>query len=296
MAARSFAGAGTALVTPFTPDGALDEAAFRKLVRRQVEAKIDVLVPCGTTGEAVTMSAAEQERVVAITVEEAKGRVPVLAGAGSNDTRKAVETAKRMSGLGADGVLVVGPYYNKPTPEGFLRHFAAVADASPKPVVVYNVPGRTGSNIDTKTQLKLAEHANIVAVKEASGNLTQVMDILRDRPKGFEVLSGDDANTLVFMALGGEGVISVAANQIPGPMRELTAACARNDWAEARTIHYRYLRLMNLNFVESNPVPVKASLALMGLCAESFRLPLCPPTEGTREALRKELAALGLLS
>ena len=293
---RSFAGAGTALVTPFTGDGALDEAALRKLVRRQVEAKIDVLVPCGTTGEAVTLSAAEQERVVAITVEEAKGRVPVLAGAGSNDTKKAVETSKRMSALGADGVLVVGPYYNKPTPEGFLRHFAAVADASPKPVVVYNVPGRTGSNIDTKTQLKLAEHGNIVAVKEASGNLTQVMDILRDRPAGFEVLSGDDANTLAFMALGGEGVISVAANQIPGPMHELTAACARNDWAEARKIHYRYLRLMNLNFVESNPIPVKASLALMGLCAESFRLPMCPPTEGTREALRKELQTLGLLS
>ena len=294
--ARSFAGAGTALVTPFTPDGALDEAALRKLVRRQIEAKIDVLVPCGTTGEAVTMSAAEQERVVAIAVEEAKGRVPVLAGAGSNDTKKAIETSKRMSELGVDGVLIVGPYYNKPTPEGFLRHFAAVADASPKPVVVYNVPGRTGSNIDTKTQLKLAEHANIVAVKEASGNLTQVMDILRDRPAGFEVLSGDDANTLTFMALGGEGVISVAANQIPGPMHELTAACARNDWAEARRIHYRYLRLMNLNFVESNPVPVKASLALMGLCAESFRLPMCPPTEGTREALRKELQSLGLLS
>lgn len=293
---RSFAGAGTALVTPFTPSGDLDEAALRRLVRRQIEAKIDVLVPCGTTGEAATMSAAEQERVVAITVEAAAGRVPVVAGAGSNDTRSAVERAKAMSALGVDGILSVGPYYNKPTPEGFLRHFGAVAEASPKPVVVYNVPGRTGSNIDTKTQLKLAEHANIVAVKEASGNLTQVMDILRDRPEGFQVLSGDDANTLVFMALGGEGVISVAANQIPGPMHELTAACARNDWAEARRIHYRHLRLMNLNFVESNPVPVKASLALMGLCAESFRLPLCPPTEGTREMLRKELRGLGLLS
>ena len=292
---RSFAGAGTALVTPFTPSGELDEAALRRLVRRQVEAKIDVLVPCGTTGEAATMTAAEQERVVAITVEEAGGRVPVLAGAGSNDTRVAVERSRAMAALGADGILSVGPYYNKPTPDGFLRHFGAVAEASPKPVVVYNVPGRTGSNIDTKTQLKLAEHANIVAVKEASGNLTQVMDILRDRPRGFEVLSGDDANTLAFMALGGEGVISVAANQIPGPMHELTAACARGDWAEARRIHYRYLRLMNLNFVESNPVPVKASLALMGLCAESFRLPMCPPTEATRETLRKELRELGLL-
>jgi 4-hydroxy-tetrahydrodipicolinate synthase len=294
--ARSFAGAGTALVTPFTPDGALDEAALRRLVRRQIEARIDVLVPCGTTGEAATLTPAEQERVVAITVEEAKGRVPVLAGAGSNDTKKAVETSRRMCDLGADGILSVGPYYNKPTPEGFLRHFAAVADASPQPVVVYNVPGRTGSNVDTRTQLKLAEHPNIVAVKEASGNFTQVMDILRDRPDGFEVLSGDDANTLAMMALGGEGVISVAANQIPGPMRDLAAACADGDWAEARKIHYRYLRLMNLNFVESNPVPVKASLALMGLCAESFRLPMCPPAEGTREALRRELRSLGLLS
>ena len=292
----SFAGAGTALVTPFTPEGELDEAALRRLVKRQIEAKIDVLVPCGTTGESATMTAAEQERVVAITVEESRGRVPVLAGAGSNDTRVAIERSKVMADLGADGILSVGPYYNKPTAEGFYRHFSAIADASPKPVVVYNVPGRTGSNIETKTLLRIAEHANIVAVKEASGSLSQVMDILRDRPKGFEVLSGDDAFTLAFMALGGEGVISVAANQIPGPMHELTAACARGDWARAREIHYRYLRLMNLNFVESNPVPVKASLALMGLCAESFRLPLCPPTEATRDTMRKELRELGLLS
>ena len=292
----SFAGAGTALVTPFTPQGALDEGALRRLVKRQVEAKIDVLVPCGTTGESATMTAAEQERVVAITVEEARGRVPVLAGAGSNDTRIAIERSKVMAGLGADGILSVGPYYNKPTAEGFHRHFSAIADASPKPVVVYNVPGRTGSNIETRTLLRIAEHENIVAVKEASGSLSQVMDILRDRPEGFEVLSGDDAFTLAFMALGGEGVISVAANQVPGPMHELTAACARGDWPEARRIHYRYLRLMNLNFVESNPVPVKASLALMGLCAESFRLPLCPPTDATRDTLRKELRELGLLS
>ena len=294
--ARSFAGAGTALITPFTLAGDLDEAALRRLVRRQIEARIDVLVPCGTTGESATMTAAEQERVVAITVEESKGRVPVLAGAGSNDTRVAIERSRVMAGLGADGILSVGPYYNKPTPEGFFRHFSAVADASPKPIVVYNVPGRTGSNIETKTLLRIAEHDNIVAVKEASGNLGQVMDILRDRPKGFEVLSGDDAYTLAFMALGGEGVISVAANQIPGPMRDLTAACARGDWSEARRIHFKYLRLMNLNFVESNPAPVKSSLALMGLCADSFRLPMCPPTEATKQALRAELTALGLLS
>jgi len=294
--ARSFAGAGTALVTPFTRSGALDEAALRRLVRRQVEARIDLLVPCGTTGESVTMTAEEQKRVVSITLEEAGGKVPVLAGAGSNDTATAVERARAMAALGAHGILSVGPYYNKPTAEGFYRHFAAIADAVSVPVVVYNVPGRTGSNIDGKTQLRLAGHPNITAVKEASGSLAQVMEILRDRPEGFEVLSGDDANTLVFMALGGQGVISVAANQVPGPMRDLVAACARGDFAEGRRIHNRLLRLMTLNFVESNPIPVKASLALMGLCEESFRLPMCPPTEGTRESLRAALRELGLLS
>lgn len=293
--ARSFAGAGTALVTPFTRTGALDEPALRRLVRRQVEARIDVLVPCGTTGESVTMSAEEQSRVVAITLEEA-GKVPVLAGAGGNDTRVVVERAKAMAALGAHGILSVGPYYNKPTAEGFYRHFSTIADAVTVPVVVYNVPGRTGSNIDTKTQLRLAGHPNITAVKEASGMIGQVMDVLRDRPQGFEVLSGDDANTITFMALGGEGVISVAANQVPGPMHDLVAACARGDFAEGRRIHYRLLRLMNVNFVESSPIPVKASLAMMGLCEESYRLPMCPPTETTREALRGALAELGLLS
>jgi 4-hydroxy-tetrahydrodipicolinate synthase len=292
--ARSFAGAGTALVTPFTRSGSLDEPALRRLVRRQVEARIDVLVPCGTTGESVTMTADEQKRVVAITIEESGGR-PVLAGAGSNDTHTAIERSKAMAALGAHGILSVAPYYNKPTPEGVYRHFGAIADAVTVPIVVYNVPGRTGSNVDTRTQLRLAGHPNITAVKEASGNLTQVMDILRDRPEGFEVLSGDDANTLTFMALGGQGVISVAANQVPGPMRDLVAACARGDFAEGRRIHYRLLRLMNLNFVESNPIPVKASLALMGLCEESFRLPMCPPSEATREALRAALQELGLL-
>ena len=292
---RSFAGAGTALVTPFTRSGDVDEAALRRLVRRQVEGRIDFLVPCGTTGESATLSAVEQERVIAITLEEAEGKVPVLAGAGSNDTRAAVEKAKAAAGLGADGVLSVAPYYNKPTPEGFYRHFAAIAEASPVPVVYYNVPGRTGSNIDAKTQLRLAAHANIAAVKEASGNFGQIMDILRDRPAGFQVLSGDDAYTLPMMALGAEGVISVASNQVPGPMHDLVAACARGDFVEGRRIHNRVLRLMNLNFVESNPVPVKASLALLGLCEESYRLPLCPPAESTREALRTALRELELL-
>ncbi len=292
--AQSFAGAGVALVTPFKKDGSIDEAALRRLVKRQVDGGIDVLVPCGTTGESVTLDAAEQRRVIEMTLAEA-GRVPVLAGAGTNDTRTAVEKAKAAAALGAHGILSVGPYYNKPTPEGYYRHFAAVADAVKIPVIVYNVPGRTGSNIDAKTLLRLAGHGNIRGVKEASGSLGQIMEILRDRPEGFQVLSGDDAFTLSVMAHGGEGVISVVANQVPGPMHDLVAACARGDFAEGRRIHDRLLRLMNLNFVESNPIPVKASLALMGLCQEIYRLPLCPPLDSTREALRTALHELGLL-
>lgn len=293
--ARSFAGLGTAIVTPFQGSGGLDEAALRRLVRRQVEGGVDVLVPCGTTGESVTMTGDEQRRVVEITLEE-KGDRAVLAGAGGNDTRAVVEKARAMSSLGVHGILSVGPYYNKPTPEGFVRHFGAIADASTVPVVVYNVPGRTGSNIDARTMLKLAAHPNIRGVKEASGNLGQVMDILRGRPEGFEVLSGDDAFALAFMALGGEGVISVVANQAPKEMKAVIAAAAKGDFAAAREAHYRLLRLMNLNFVESNPIPVKASLAMMGLCEGVFRLPMCPPTEATRELLKAELKELGLLS
>ena len=295
MPPRSFAGAGVALITPFTTSLAVDEAALTRLVRRQIDGGIDVLVPCGTTGESATMRPEEQRRVIEITLEEAGGKVPVLAGTGSNDTRVALELSKTAASMGVQGVLCVGPYYNKPTGEGFFRHFATIADAISVPVVVYNVPGRTGSNIDTKTLLRLAAHPNITAVKEASGNFTQIMDLLRDRPPGFEVLSGDDATTLPMMALGGEGVISVCANQVPRPMHDLAAACARGDFAEGRRIHNRLLRLMNLNFVESNPIPVKASLALMGLCEETFRLPLCPPAEPTREALRQALRELELM-
>jgi 4-hydroxy-tetrahydrodipicolinate synthase len=292
---RSFAGAGTALVTPFDRSGGLDEAALRRLVRRQVEGGIDVLVPCGTTGESATLSADEQARVIEIALEQAGGKLPVLAGAGSNDTRAAVEKARRAAALGAQGVLSVGPYYNKPNPDGYYGHFAAVADAITIPVVYYNVPGRTGSNIDLKTQLRLAQHPNIVGVKEASGSLPQVMELLRDRPAGFEVLSGDDANTVAFMALGAEGVISVAANQVPGRMSALVAACRKGDFAEARRLHQALLRLMNLNFVESNPIPVKASLALLGLCEESYRLPLAPPSQATRDALAAALRELELM-
>jgi 4-hydroxy-tetrahydrodipicolinate synthase len=294
VSAASFAGLGTALVTPFTRAGDVDEAALRRLVRRQVQAGVDVLVPCGTTGESATLSGAESERVIAVVLEEAAGR-PVLAGAGSNDTRQAVEKARAAARIGAQGVLSVGPYYNKPTPEGYYRHFAAVAEAVPVPMVVYNVPGRTGSNIDNATLLRLAGHGNVAGVKEASGQVGQVMELLRDRPAGFLVLSGDDALTLPYLALGADGVISVVSNQAPVPMAELVAAGRRGDFDGARAVHQRLLGLMNLNFRESNPIPVKAGLALMGLCEESYRLPLVPPSEATREALRAALLGLGLL-
>ena len=290
-----FTGAGVALVTPFTSSGDLDERALRRMVRRQVEEGIDFLVPCGTTGESVTLSADEQLRVVQATVEEAAGRVPVLAGTGTNDTRASIEKTRRAAGAGAQGVLCVGPYYNKPTPDGFYRHFTAIAEASTVPVIVYNVPGRTGSNIDARTQLRLAAHPNVGGVKEASGNMGQLMEVLRDRPAGFRVLSGDDVVTLPLMALGAEGVISVVANEAPRQMRDLTAACARGDFLGARELHNRLLRLMNLNFLESSPIPVKAAMALMGLCQESYRLPLCPPADTTREALRAALKELELL-
>ena len=292
--ARSFAGAGTALVTPFTRDGALDERALRRMVKRQVEQGIDVLVPCGTTGESATMTMDEQMRVIAITLEEAGGK-PVVAGAGSNDTRQAVEKSRAIAALGVQGLLHVSPYYNKPTPDGLVRHFGAISEASPVPIVVYNVPGRTGSNIDVKTLLKIAELPNVTAVKEASGNLGQVCEILRDRPPGFEVLSGDDALTLAFMAHGGEGIISVAANLVPGEMQKLCAAMRAGNLAEARRLHNRLFHLMNLNFVESNPVPVKAGMALLGLCEENYRLPLCPPKDSTRDAMRAALQQLELL-
>jgi 4-hydroxy-tetrahydrodipicolinate synthase len=291
--AVSFAGAGVALVTPFKKDESLDEAAFRKLVRRQVEGGIDVLVPCGTTGEAVTLTEDEQKRVIELTVAERSGR-PVVAGAGSNDTRTAVARTKAFCSLGVQGILSVAPFYNKPTQEGLFRHFSAIADASTVPVVLYNVPGRTASNIEPKTLFRLAEHKNITAVKEA-GSFTQQLEILREVPEGFEFLSGDDATTLPLLVLGAKGVISVVANQIPSAMHGLVDAAAAGDFAKARSIHNKYLGLMNLNFIESNPIPVKASLAMMGLCEEVFRLPLVPPSEDTRTKLRAEMVRLELL-
>jgi 4-hydroxy-tetrahydrodipicolinate synthase len=290
-------GAATALVTPFGADGAVDEARLRALVERQIAGGVRVLVPCGTTGESATLTADEQRRVIALTCEAARGRARVLAGAGGNATAGAVERAQVARAAGADGVLVVAPYYNKPTQAGLTAHFRAVAAAVPGlPVVLYNVPGRTGSNIEAPTVLGLAREAeNVVAVKEASGNLSQIMAILRERPQGFRVLSGDDALTLPLMVLGADGIVSVASNEVPDLMSRLADLAAASKWEDARALHNRLLPLMEANFLESNPGPVKAAMALQGLLEERLRLPLVPVQEKTRLRLREVLQELGVL-
>jgi len=290
-------GCGTALVTPFTATGEVDEARFRALLERQIGGGVRLLVPCGTTGEGATLDAREQERLIALTVEVAGRRARVIAGVGSNATAVTIERARAARGAGADAILVVAPYYNKPTQGGLVAHFRAVAEAVEElPVVLYNVPGRTASNITAATTLTLArERANIVGTKEASGDLSQIMTILRDRPPNFCVLSGDDAVTLPLIALGADGVVSVASNEVPDAMARLTDLALRGDWAAARTLHYRLLPLMEANFIESNPGPVKAALAALGLVEEHFRLPLVPVQEQTRARVRAVLAELGLL-
>ena len=290
-------GAATALVTPFGADGAVDEPRMRTLVERQIAGGVRVLVPCGTTGESATLTADEQRRVIALTCDAARGRARVLAGAGGNATTGAVERALAARAAGADGVLVVAPYYNKPTQAGMTAHFRAVAAAVPGlPVVLYNVPGRTGSNIEAPTVLALArETENIVAVKEASGNLSQIMAILRERPEGFRVLSGDDALTLPLMALGADGIVSVASNEVPELMSRLAELAAVGKSEDARALHNRLLPLMEANFLESNPGPVKAAMALQGLLEERLRLPLVPVQEKTRLRLRQVLQELGVL-
>jgi 4-hydroxy-tetrahydrodipicolinate synthase len=288
---------GTALVTPFTHTGAVDEDGFRALVERQIAGGVKVLVPAGTTGEGATLTDAEQERVVRITVEVARGRARVVAGAGSNATAVTVARARAARDAGADAALIVTPYYNKPTQAGLLLHFGTVAHALPDfPIVLYNVPGRTASNITAATALTLAaRHQNIVAVKEASGDFSQIMAILRDRPAGFRVLSGDDAVMLPLVALGADGVISVAANEAPDLMTRLTDLALAGDFASARALHYRLLPLMEANFLESNPGPVKAAMALQGLLEEHLRPPLVPVQEQTRARLREVLGTAGLL-
>jgi len=290
-------GCATALVTPFTAGGAIDEESMRALVDRQISGGVRLLVPCGTTGESATMTEEEDARVIAMTIDVARGRAKVIAGAGSNSTAAAIEYSQRARDLGADAVLQVAPWYNKPTQEGLYAHFRAIAEAVPEtPIMLYNVPGRTSSNIAAPTTLRLARDCeNIVAIKEASGNLTQIMEILRDRPTNFSVLSGDDSLTLPLIALGGKGIVSVASNEIPNLMSRMTDLALDGNWAEARELHYRILPLMEINFIESSPGPVKAAMAMMGLLEENFRLPLVPITEKSRGQIREVLIELGLI-
>src|SRR5579885_265111 len=290
-----FTGCGTALVTPFRRDLSLDEQTLRKLVQRQIQAGINFLVPCGTTGENPTLTRAEHLRVVEITLEEAKGKVPVLAGAGGYNTQEVIELARELEHMGVDGILSVTPYYNKPTQEGLVQHYQAIAKAVRLPIVVYSVQGRTGINVEPATLARLAQIENIVGVKEASGNIAQMANVLHEVPPRFTVLSGDDAITIPLMALGGRGVISVASNEIPAEMTELARACLRGDFESARRIQAKYLPLMNVNFVESNPIPVKAALALMGLLEPVYRLPMCPPAPANLARIEKVLEAAGLL-
>ena len=289
-----FTGCGTALVTPFRRDLSLDEETLRRLVRRQVDAGINFLVPCGTTGESPTLTRAEHLRVVEIAIQEAHGRVPVLAGAGGYNTREVIELAKEIEQLGADAILSVTPYYNKPTQEGLYQHYQAIASAIRLPIVVYSVQGRTGVNVEPATLARLAQIENIVGVKEASGNIAQLVNILHEVPARFNVLSGDDAITIPLMALGGRGVISVVSNEIPGEMTELAQCCLRGDFEGARRIQARYLPLMNANFVESNPIPVKAAMGLLGLLDPVHRLPMCPPSAANLAKIEKALEAVGL--
>jgi 4-hydroxy-tetrahydrodipicolinate synthase len=290
-------GCGTALVTPFSQDGAVDENALRNLVAWQVESGIDFLIPCGTTGETPTLTHDERLRVIDVTIEVVAERVPIIAGATSNSTQEAVAKAKEVAARpGVNAILTASPYYNKPTQEGQYRHFRAIAEAVDKPVILYNVPGRTSANIEPATLARLSEVANIAGVKEASGNMTQIAEVLNSVPERFLVFSGDDALTLPVIALGGVGIISVASNEIPREMAEMTRAALNNDWNTARTIHRKYLPLMQANFIESNPLPVKAVLAMMGKLEEIYRLPLLPMRRDTRSKLQKIAADTGLIT
>jgi 4-hydroxy-tetrahydrodipicolinate synthase len=290
-----FTGVGTAFATPFTKTGDLDEPAVRRLARRQIDAGIHFLVPCGTTGEAPTMSEAERVRVVEILVEEANGRIPILAGAGGYDTRDVIHQAELMRKAGASGLLSVTPYYNKPTQEGLYQHYRAIAESTPLPIVVYNVQGRTGVNVETSTLLRLSELPNIIGVKEASGNILQMADVCRALPAEFLVLSGDDAITVPLMAIGGRGLISVVSNEVPADTARMVEAAERGDFAAARAMHHQLMPLMQVNFVEANPIPVKFAMAAMGLLEESYRLPMCPPQPASRERILKVLKELNLL-
>ena len=289
-----FTGCGTALVTPFRQDQSLDEERLRELVRRQIEAGIDFLVPCGTTGESPTLTRREHLRVVEITLEEAQGVKPVVAGAGGYNTAEVIELARELEAMGVDGILSVTPYYNKPTQEGLYQHYKAIAAAVRLPIIVYSVQGRTGVNVEPATLVRLAAIDNIAGVKEASGNVSQMAAILARVPARFDVLCGDDAIALPLIALGGRGLISVVSNEIPGETRELVRRCLEGDFAGARELQRRYLPLMEVNFVESNPIPVKYAMAAMGLLEPVWRLPLVPPQPASRQRIDAVLESLGL--
>ncbi|TAK17812.1 MAG: 4-hydroxy-tetrahydrodipicolinate synthase [Acidobacteria bacterium] len=289
---NSWTGVGTALVTPFKKNGDVDEVAYRRLARRQIDAGVHILVPCGTTGEAPTLTAAEKRRLVEIAIDEAEaaadGRL-VLAGAGGYDTREVIHAVGEMEKIGAHGILSVTPYYNRPTQEGLFQHYRAIAESTALPIILYNVPGRTGCNIEPATLLRLAAIPNIVGVKEASGNISQIAEICRTMPQEFVVLSGDDALTLPVMALGGRGIISVASNEVPAEMVRMVEAAERGDFAAARALHNQLMPLMQVNFVESSPGPVKFAMAEMGLCDAHYRLPMVPVSEASAERIRKVL-------
>jgi len=289
----AFTGCGTALVTPFGRNLEVDEDGVRRLARRQIDAGIHFLVPCGTTGETPTLTGEERIRIVEIVADEAAGRVPVLAGAGGYNTHEVIASSKAMRRAGADGILSVTPYYNKPTPDGLYAHYAAIAEAIDCPIIVYNVPGRTGVNVDPATLTRLAGIERIAGVKEASGNMAQICEVCCALPDSFIVLSGDDALTLPAMAAGAKGIISVASNLIPGRMAKLVELADANDFASARTLHNELLAFMNVNFIESNPIPIKSAMAMIGLLDERYRLPMVPPRPASRDRIAEVLQAMG---
>jgi 4-hydroxy-tetrahydrodipicolinate synthase len=291
-----FKGCGTALVTPFAQDGSIDLAAMGRLVRRQIESGVHFLVPCGTTGESPTLDHEEHLLVVKTTIEEARGKVPVLAGAGGYNTREVASLARELEGLGADGILSVTPYYNKPSQEGLYQHYKTIADSIGIPIVLYSVQGRTGVNIEPATLRRLAAIPNIVGVKEASGNIAQMANICASMPEGFSIMSGDDAITLALAGLGGHGIISVASNEIPAEMASLAQACLDGDFSQARAIQKKWLPLMEVNFVESNPMPVKYAMARMGLCEPVWRQPMIPPSPAAAEKIDAVLRSLELIA
>lgn len=295
MTAQQLTGCGTALATPFNSDGSLDEGALRSLVDWQIEEGIHFLVPCGSTGEAATMTLEEHRRVVEITVEQTRGRVPVVGGAGSNDTKKAIALSKMVKDAGATHLLHTSPMYNKPPQRGIVAHFKAIAESVDLPIIVYNVPGRTGSNIEAKTTLEMAKIPGIAAVKEASGSISQIADIIAGRPRGFSVLSGDDELTFPVMALGGDGIISVISNATPRLMAELCNKLAAGDIAAAREIHFRLVPWMRAAFIESNPLPLKAAMAMIGKMQNVLRLPLVPMSDSNAPAVRAALTTAGAL-